>query len=279
MQCLPLDLAVWFYCILMAILALVCSDPCWDLQGYVSKKVRSISLPAARGGEVWAQFCFLQCLVKVLALVLSDTRISLHWRPYLGSAMAEPASLSQPWRKLKLLWVVVLMPTITGRTAPCTHHTCRQHLPRRSSRQRGAPLPKCTCRICFWWALPLPCPTTPMGGREALRGMPAAQGSERTLVWTAFGRYVLNLRFYVVSPATNLLHQKKHVARVLSSDPEEEPVLWSHDSLRSAEQPGEEGTALAVGLFWTLLLCDFQRGHCSVLCIICSRFSAKENDI
>lgn len=60
---------------------------------------------------------------------------------------------------------------------------------------------------------------------------------------------MLNLRLYVVSPATNLLHQKKHVAQVLSSDPEEEPVLWSHDSLRSAEQPGEEGTALAVGLF------------------------------
>lgn len=52
-----------------------------------------------------------------------------------------------------------------------------------------------------------------------------------------------------VSPATSLLHQKKYIPQVLSLDPEEGLVLWSHDSLCSAEQPGKEGTGLAVGLF------------------------------
>lgn len=59
----------------------------------------------------------------------------------------------------------------------------------------------------------------------------------------------VDLNLHVVSPATSLLHQKNRIPQVLSLEPEEGPALWSHDSLWSAEQPGKEGTGLAVGLF------------------------------
>lgn len=176
MQCHSLDIAVGFYCTFMAILDTICWDPCWDLQyqGRVTKKFKSISLPAARGW--WGLslvLSFSQCLVKGWAPDLSDTQISVKTVPRIydcWDCVAQPAM-----EKAEAAWADVLMPTGPGYRAPCPHHMC--HVPQAPAVlhglvfQCGASVPKGTCQTHFQWASPLPCPTTPSAGREALGGM------------------------------------------------------------------------------------------------------------
>lgn len=191
MECHSLDLAVGLYYVFMTIVAVVSSDPCWDLlyQGCVTKEFRNISSTSSKRHWVLSPILwFFQCLLKVWALDLVWYSDLSQWRPYPGSATCWARIAQTVREKVDLCGCL------------CWHHQpwaqSAMHPPRLPPASSacptaqlgpsawGIPEPKCTWQINLQWASLLSQSTTPMTEREVLGGTSAAWGSKRMPLWT-----------------------------------------------------------------------------------------------